>query len=487
MKSKFVQVVAVVAVGTLVFGALSRFTILLLSLSRPLSLWSAPIQAIAGAWLNGQAIYPVSGNGEFYGDIYGPLLYQIVGVSQLVFGIGMPLAGLPMVLAEVGAVIVTALTIRRSGVSRKACAAAVGLMVVELGAANLEGVRADQVLVLLASLALALLPAFKQHPGRSSFWIGLCGGLAVALKFTGVVYILPAFLPMWAQAGPDRRRALLGVATGSILGAGFPYLVPGVDMAAHFAQIQGVNGLGPRLAPFGHSLLFAVEVLLPVLVWMPLRRSAAQWKELMWIVIPLALTMIPASKAGGGPWHLAPFLPALAIYGARGFEQSVSIDGRRLALVCVLVAIVALQARQQLVPAIYPRDRELRQAGAEIDAFLAVHGKDVVALGSTWAGPRAAVDLGAFQAEVPRYQQPLLFVEQNWVWTGRGSTAKIEALINQLIRPCKVRYWLNAPGEPFRAAYYDSRIAREFLERYHLISSSDYLAIWECRERRDSF
>jgi hypothetical protein len=196
------------------------------------------------------------------------------------------------------------------------------------------------------------------------------------------------------------------------------------------------------------------------------------------------MTMIPASKAGGGPWHLAPFLPALAIYVARAFEQSMSIDRRRLALICALAAVVAIQARQQLLTAIYSSDRDLRQAlvRLEIDNFLAAHRRDVVALGSTWAGPRAAVDLGAFQAELPRYGQPLLFVEQSWVWAARGSSSKVEAVINQLMRPCKVRYWLNAPGKPFSAAYYDGRIAEEFLEQYRLIRSSDYLAIWECRE-----
>ena len=156
----------------------------------------------------------------------------------------------------------------------------------------------------------------------------------------------------------------------------------------------------------------------------------------------------------------------------------------RLILICALLACVAIQAREQLPAAIYLRARNLQQAQvrAEIDGFLGMHRRDLVALGSTWAGPRAPVDLGAFQAELPRYGQPLQFVEQSWIWAARGSPSNVEAVIHKLLRPCKVRYWLNAPGEPFRAAYYDSRIREEFLERYRLVGSSDYLAIWECRE-----
>lgn len=473
---------AVLAVAglTLAGGAVARLAVLLRSLhGQATSSWDAGIQAISGGWLRGQPLYPAVQDGVFYRWVYGPLHHEIVAAAQSVFGIGSPLAGLPMVLAEVAAVAVTWLTARRLGAPSWAGAAAVGVMAVELGVLRLGGVRSDQLLVLLAALALAAAPAAMKD-SRAAFWLGLCGGLSMALKFTGFAYVLPALAPVLMQRAPAWKGLLAWTAVGGALGAIAPYLLPGAGIApAVFTE--EIGGYHPSPTAFAHNLMFSLMALAPPLLWAPRQAWPERLRALAPVLVPWAPVFVIACNKAAGPWHMAPFLPALALCLAGSLARSPpAVDLRRLALLGALAAAVVLGARLQL-PRLFNSSAwtEQERVRAEIARFLAQHPSDVVAIGSGWSRRRGGVDLGAFQPELPRSGRRLIYMEQSFQY--ENGPANTDILIDRIFSGCRVRYWLNAPGPPFATPIYSPRVRTAFEQRYRLVGSSRDLAVWICR------
>jgi hypothetical protein len=213
------RLVLLTALSFLIIGILTRLAVLLSGLfNTAISSWDASIQAVAGAWLNGQPMYPLPSDG-FYGLVYGPLLYEIVGTAQRVAGIGSPMAGLPMTLSEVAAVGCTWIAARRIGLSRTASAAALAVMVTEFSSLRLGGVRGDQILVLLASVSLMIASSAIKRP-LAAILIGLC----MALKITGFAYVLPVLIPVLLTPGSARARVLAWSAAGAAIGLSIPYM-----------------------------------------------------------------------------------------------------------------------------------------------------------------------------------------------------------------------------------------------------------------------
>lgn len=482
LSANWTRAAIAMALGTLAVAAGSRVALIIWSLrgGAP-SGWDAGIQAIAGAWLHGQPIQPALSDGLFYRWAYGPLHYEVVGLTQLWLGIGNPWVGLPMALAELAAVIVTWRAARNMGISPRAATLAVGVMVAELGLLDIGGVRSDQLLVLLAAVGLAAAQSAGRRSG-AAILLGLCGGLSMALKFTGFLYVVPALLPLLVAPGSARVRTLAYVAMGGVIGALTPYLVPGAGITLQIFREETSN-FRPMVKAFGHNLLFTMIALLPPLLWCPTDRRRARARQLGWIVLPWVPIFVIACNGAAGPWHLAPFLPAVTLYLARSLDEQRGVDARHLGLIGALALLVTIEVRQRL-----PQTFDLASAASNarlqhrIRAFLAAHPGDEVAIGSgsgRRVGSRASTsDVTFSQAEIPRAGRMLRFMEQSFVLVNSPATAKIVA--QKLFSDCAVRYWITAPGPVFSGRLYDPSLQRVFRARYRLIQSDADMAIWAC-------
>ena len=447
------------------------------------SAWDSGLQAIAGAWLNGQPIQPALRDGLFYRWAYGPLHYEILGVTQSWFGIGDPLVGLPMALAELAAAIVTWRLARAMGTSRLASTAATGLMVAELGLLDVGGVRSDQMLVLLAALALAAARAADRNRGAAVL-LGLCGGLGMALKFTGFLYVLPALLPMLMQQGTARGSKLGLVAIGAVLGAVVPYLVPGAGITPQIFY-EETSHYRPMLKAFGHNLLFTIIALLPPLLWSRSENRRDRAAELGWIALPWVPIFVIACNGAAGPWHLAPFLPAVTLCLARSLDDRGGIAARQLALIGALIALVLIDARQR-IPRLFDRREAAHNAQLQgnIRRFLDAHPDESVAIGSG-SGRRANgrsgdADVAYFQAEIPRAKRRLRFMEQSFVLVSSPATADI--VTRKLFDHCAVTYWITGRGAPFAGRLYDPSLEPAFRARYRMTQADPDMAIWTCAD-----
>jgi len=443
--------------------------------------WEVAIQAVAGAWLHGQPLYPSEAQGDFYGLLYGPLLFEIVGFTQRLVGIGSPLTAFPMALAELAALAVTFTTLRRMDVSRPAALAALGVMVVEISLVHIRGVRADAWLLLLAAIALSMLPGLERGSRWAAFGAGLCGGLCMALKISGIVYVVPALLTALLRPGLARRPILAAALGGVIVGFVPPYLPSGTGLADHLAFLLRLRPMAVVPALIAKNLRLFAAIQGAALLWSPSAHAGLSARLFAATGIAALLVLIPASLEYAGTWHLAPLLPATALYLGRTFSQAPTLDRRRLTLLPALCGLALVGIYWEATEG---RDlihlTALRAPGSvALSNFLAEHPLDSVAIGVSTSNKAWLLSLQNYQTELVTAGHPLLLTRHSWDDMATGAAADL--VVRRLLADCPVRYFLMRPNEQFMQRPADSRITDRFLQLYALVDSTDQLDVWECR------
>ena len=182
----------------------------------------------------------------------------------------------------------------------------------------------------------------------------------------------------------------------------------------------------------------------------------------------------------------APFLPAVTLCLGRSLDDPRGIDARRLVLIGALALLVTVEVRQRS-PRLFATTEAASNARLQqrIRSFLQAHPGEEVAIGSGY-GRRVArgasnADVTFFQAEIPRADRKLRFMEQSYVLVNSPATAEI--VTQTLLRDCAVRYWITAPGPVFSGRLYDPSLERVFRATYRLLRSEEDIAIWACKTR----
>jgi 4-amino-4-deoxy-L-arabinose transferase-like glycosyltransferase len=454
---------------------------LLLLREGPPDVWDDSILAASGAWLHGQPLYPKPEDGLFYGLLYGPLIYEILALSQKVFGIGSPLAALPGMLAELLAIAVTWRTSRRLGVAAVPSLLSAAVMFAWLCRYyEYNGMRGDPFLLLLAACALATLPGLERRSGMAYFRLGLCAGLAVAIKFTAVVYAMPALLCVFLR--PDDRPVvmLIPVALGGLVGLGLPYLAPGAGPSDHWALLTELHPFALHIDMLIGNVLFVAALLLPPLLYRPGLSRGLEVRLLVASSLSLMPILFVAAVDGAGVRHFLPFLPAITLVLGHAVATGSALDRRGLAFLGMLwlglLSGVKLQEgyiRQLIAQA--PQHHAIRQA---LQAFLAAHAQARVAIGPSQGD--STDPLVRQTAWVVGTGQMLSFTMEAWL--DMRSPEHAERFAARQLVPCAEDYWLTPPDAPFAGPLIGDRIQAAFHERYVLASQDRFFDVWACRK-----
>lgn len=440
----------------------------------PLNPWNQSMAAVAAAWLRGQPLYPLPADGLYYGVLYGPLLYRILAFMQDLGGIGTPLMAIPGILAEGAALALTGYAVRRSGAGRTpmlvALAALIGLLSLTY---PFTGFRTDPFLLLLAALAL-LLAMGAPGAGRA-LALGLCAGLATALKPSGALYIGPALLMALPLQGPVAAgRFLLLAAVGGVLGAGLPFVGTGVTPADYLAYLAVMRPVGLHARILLGNLAVSALLLCPLWLLSPAERRK-EAALILGLVLCLMMACVLGAVDGAGKWHLTPLLPYAALLLARALmgrsALSLRDGGRALAILVVMVTGTANTMREVSgIMTAAPRDQALRQS---ITAFLAAHPGAIVAISPT------DMFLNRQASWLVGQGMPLLVSHNGWIDLGRPDA--VRHFIDLYLTRCDGRYWLSVERVPFAPNRDTPPMVREaFLALYRPQALEGGLQVWSC-------
>lgn len=444
------------------------------------------ITAVASVFLSGRPLYPALDAPERYVHIYGPALFIVHAGAMALLG-----STITVSKAVGGSAILAALLLMYRqfahdfGRSRALPACAMCALIF-LCFGNAAFWTRSEPLLILTTVA-ALWAVGQRHAVPAALLLGVATGVAVNLKVTGPIYLIPVFV-LFA-----RRRGLLLVSAAAALAAVIgvlPFLLPNVSATAYvdYIRLSARNGL--LLTPLKQNLEWLALGAIPIAIaWLRGRREASASSELDLLVLGLAGSLgaiaVIGAKPGGGPFHFLPAVPVVAYTmlasSARTAERSL-----RLALIAVAITLALIAVPRQIVFVRTMADRHLSSALDDVRQFAAAHPASRIAVG--YAGTsylsQARVELvfrsGDYLLDAPAVQEHRL------------SGLELPAATLRAIEDCREEYWLIPMGaEPFDvpSAYthagprtvFPQEFRAMFLRRYERRGETAHFTIWSCR------
>lgn len=274
--------------------------------------------AVGIALLEGRPLYPGLDDYSFHGMLYGPLLAEIQAAGIY---LGSGLAGLPVMVSS-----------KLPGVLAFFAAAGVFLKAARgPGFATVYATlfllpfqivafwnRCEPLLLLLVALSFWSLELPR---ARALLALGLCAGLASALKLHAWLYIAPAVAVFLSRKdiGANAVLRIPAAAAGAFL---LTFAPDGVSLPAFLGYLRYAAGHGLSWQMFAVNLAFICALWSPLLVALA---PGGRWRALLappliaLLAAELAVAIVGA-KPGAGIHHLLPFIPANALIFARCLE-----------------------------------------------------------------------------------------------------------------------------------------------------------------------
>jgi hypothetical protein len=449
------------------------------------------IPAVAAVFGAGQPLYPALTAPERYAHIYGPDLFIVQSVAMALFGEDIRVSKAVGVLAFLVSVLLAyRLFATRAGPSAAAIAAAAcALILLSFGNAAFW-TRPDP--LLLCCTVIGLYACGTPGTARTIVWLGIATGVAVNLKLSGPLYLVPAYFAAYSR---HSVRAIAGAALLAAVIALIPYLAPTVSLT-HFLeyfQLSARNGLvGAKLR---QNLEWAVFLLIPVAaVAFAARRAAVGARTSASLVVGLGVAVgvvaVLAAKPGAGPYHFLPFAPVLAyaaldcppeLWRARWLSS--------LGAAMLLAAfVIALPRQITFVRTVLDRDRN--DVAADLRRFADANSGKRIAVGY------AGTSYFAFARPVIVFRTHEYLIDAPAIQEHRLSGADLPASTYQAIAECRDDAWLIPDGgQPFDvpSAYwpdgprrvFPDAFRQTFVDHYHQTGRTAYFTVWECSATRD--
>jgi hypothetical protein len=445
----------------------------------------------AVSWLLhlGRPVYHDLDSAERYSLIYGPAVFLIHAVWLGIIGPGIVASKSVAAGAAIAAVLLVFIAYRRTAGWRVAVLLTATCLLVYLGFRNATFWTRPEPFLLLA-VAMGLWAATGNLSALGTLVVAVAIGLALDLKFTGVLYLLAPLAVQGSRHGWPRAWIAVG---GGLALAALPFLLlPQISLGNYvlWIRMSGQNGLLVGILEqnleFGFLLVLP---LLPLLIGM-----TGDDKEARALVGALAIAVpivaLLASKPGAGPVHLVPFLPSV-LYGTAHWRQRGHTPFRfpRGSVAAYVLALSGVAAIQQGYFVESMRRVDARAVAEDVDAFRRLHSGSM-AIGYTGEVPGGAA-LSAYR--------PMLVFSSGDYWL--DASALREQQLSRLPMPtrtiaaidsCRTRYWLiPAGGEPFdtRNMYpgteskplFPDAFRRAFSSAYAPNGRTRFYEVWRCR------
>jgi hypothetical protein len=447
------------------------------------------ITAVASVFRDGKALYPALDAPERYALIYGPVLFIAQASAMALFG--------KTILASKGLGVVAVLASlfvgyrifseRAGRLAATVATAACALVYMDFGNATFW-TRPDPLLILCAVVAMY---GARLAGWRGAIVLGVTAGLAVNIKVSGPVYLLPAFALRGTLHG--RSGVSLGAFAATLVGFA-PFLAPTIS-ASHYLQylqLSAANGL--FASKFRQNLEWALFLSAPLGAALDHVRDRISWLReqgpfLFGLAASLFIVAVIAAKPGAGPYHFLPTVPFLG-YAVIGLPADVLGRGwLRSLFAAVIVASLVLAVPRQVLLITTVRGRPLEFALAEVRRFADAHPLSRVAVGysgtSRLSDARTEIVFrtGEYWLDAPAIQEYQL------------SGLSLPASTLRRLEECRVDLWLiPTGGEPFSvpSAYRPDALESVFPDEFRAAFHRNYqprgetenFSVWECRRRK---
>jgi 4-amino-4-deoxy-L-arabinose transferase-like glycosyltransferase len=444
------------------------------------------ITAVSSAFTAGRPLYPALDAAERYAHIYGPVLFLTHAASLRLFGASIVASKVVGALAIIASLGLGFRIFREREGPVAAIVATAGCALVYMAFGNVTfWTRSDPLLILCATVGLYAAHLQKRLP--AILVLGVAAGVAMNLKVTGLLYLLPPAALVLLRHGP---RALVVSGVCALLTAAAPFTLSTISLANYWGYLELSAGNGLSTARLRLNLEWAVFLYAPSLGMLLIaRRTEAppeRAKRLALALLPaIVVTAIVAAKPGGGPFHLLPFMPALAqaVLGL-GVGGRRPLPARSL-VVAFGIATVVLAVPRQLVFLRTTAARDLRPAVAYLRAFADAHPGRSIGVGFagisylSHARPEIVFRTGDYLLDAPAIQEHRL------------SGLELPASTMRAIEACRSEYMLIPSGAtPFDvpSAYYPlgpSEVFPEefratFFKHYIRTAAGDVFDVWTC-------
>jgi hypothetical protein len=445
------------------------------------------IPAVAAVFGAGKPLYPALDAPERYAHIYGPMLFLAQAAALALLGSSIVVWKIVGVLAILIGLVGSYAVFRRRADVHGALAGTAMCAVVFAAFDNASyWTRPDPLLVLC--VVAGLLAAHARNHTASATGLGLVAGIAVNLKFTGPVYLLPVFAIALAEHG---TRTVVTAALMAVPVAVAPFLLPNVSPAHYwdYLQLSARNGLVP--AKIRQNAEWAAWLAAPLAAvvadaWKAVQVRRGAPAHLLALAASMAIVAVAASKPGGGPYHLLPFVPVL-MYAFLWVAPPPFLTGTKK-LLCAAFAASALflaLSDQAVIVRTVPA-RNLEETIAALGRFADQHPGRRIAVGYagtsylSHARPEMVFRTRDYLLDAPAVQEHRL------------SGLPLPESTIRAIDGCRVELWLIPQGaEAFAvpsayapdglAEVFSEAFRRAFFTRHVRIGEAGGFDVWECR------
>jgi hypothetical protein len=320
--------------------------------------------------------------------------------------------------------------------------------------------------------------------------LGLAIGVAVNLKVSGPVYLLPALALLASTAG--WRPAIAALTLAAIVGIA-PFLLSNVSLTHYlqYIQVSARNGLlGLR---FRQNLEWTAVLSAPLVValWAARDRQTRPAPDLFLVSLAASMTVIViiASKPGAGPYHLMPFVTMLAFGVLRLPAHVWEQRALRSLAAAVVLTLVFMAVPRQTTFIETVRNGHLDLSVDDLRMFADAHRSSRISVGyagtSRFSDARTEIVFrsGEYWLDAPAVQEYRL-----------AGLDLPDATI-RAIRECRFDYWLiPSGGEPFvvPSAYwpegpqdvFPDNFRQAFVESYEPTGRTLNFTVWSCKPKR---
>lgn len=435
------------------------------------------VTAVAFAFGSGQPLYPAMDAAERYVHVWGPALFLTQAAALELFGASIFVSKAVGPLAAILSLVVAFAVFRmRAGFA----AALVGsglCAIVYLCFSNVTfWTRADP--LLLCCSVLGLVGATRRNAMMAAVWTGVAMGVAINLKVTGILYIAPALVLVYSVYGLRVAAAAAGIA--AVLAAA-PFVASGISFSNYFEYLQLSARDGVVWQKVRQNLIWSAFLTAPLAIVCWRTRRAIP----VMLAVCVALVALAGAKAGGGPFHLLPFVPVIALVTMEMWSSA----GRPsvapwLALFGAAASAIAVPSQRTFIRTVSNREtyrvnEDLRlAAGREPGRRVAVGyaGTSFV----SFARPEIVFQSRDYWLDAPAIQEH------------RRAGLPIPAATLRALDECRADVWLvprfgdafvvpsaylsDGPADVFPAEFRDV-----FMRRYERASSTELFDIWRCR------
>ncbi|MDP6435737.1 MAG: hypothetical protein QGG46_00690 [Gammaproteobacteria bacterium] len=284
--------------------------------------------AVAYLFNRGEPVYHEIDAAPRYSMLYGPAHYVLNGFSYRLFGhsdTAFKLTGVLCLLTTFGFV---GWSVRRIPDTRlRDVLTGLGLVAALALFFRNYSFWSKSDSIMMAFVALGVFSCFCRRPVLAAVICGIGLGVTMNGKLHGIAYYLPLIALHFQR---DRWRSLFVIGGVSFLIALAPFVLFGNISLPNYLNLvrsAGAHGIGPAILL--QNALTALFLLLPLVCLLVYsgRAGSVEWLRNNRLVvfagtIGVLLIVIAGAKPGSGPYHLLPFLPAIAVLSVVFYKQA---------------------------------------------------------------------------------------------------------------------------------------------------------------------